>query len=74
MVLSAMDRHSKNVNDDHAEEGFFQERRATLALARARAALKTVGAFESSALIRVERDARSPEEQNNDGEVIPRWR
>jgi hypothetical protein len=67
MVLSAMDRHSKNVNDDHAGEGFSQGRRATLGLARARAALKTLGSFESSALIRAARDARSPEKHNEDG-------
>jgi len=67
MVLSAMDRHSKNVNDDHVGEGFSQERRATVGVARARAALKTLGAFESSALIRAERDARSSEKHNEDG-------
>jgi hypothetical protein len=74
MVLSAMDRHSKEVNDDQVGKRIRREARATLGLARARAALASVGEFESAELIRAERDGRSPQKHNDDGEVIPPWR
>jgi hypothetical protein len=67
MVLSAMDRHSKEVNDDQVGKRNPQEARATLGLARARAALESVGEFESAELIRVERDGRSPQKHNEHG-------
>jgi hypothetical protein len=67
MVLSAMDRHSKEVNDDRVGKRITQEDRAALGLARARSALVSVGRFESADLIRAERDGRAPQKQNDDG-------
>jgi hypothetical protein len=67
MVLSAMDRHSKEVNDDQVGKRIRREARATLGLARARAAIIGIGAFESSVLLRAERDGRSPQKHNQHG-------
>jgi hypothetical protein len=65
MVLSAMDRHSKEVNDDQVGKRDPRETRARLGLARARAALEDVGGFESAELIRAERDGRSSQKHDH---------
>jgi hypothetical protein len=67
MVLSAMDRHLKEAIDNQVDEECRKEPEATSGLAHARAALERIGSFESSALIRAERDGHSPERHSEHG-------